>query len=229
MKSLPTLLTLARIALGPVIAGLILWAAAVLYSDRLVAGALYGASLVLFVLAAASDWLDGWLARKLDAVTPLGAALDHAADKVLIVCVLVALAYAALPLNLVAAAVIILGRDVAIAGLREGLSAQGRSLPVGQIGKWKAAAEMGGAGAFLGFQTTALLMAPVDIVLGLSWAAQGLLWIAAGLALLSAAFYVAALMRPASVEAAELNQVQQENRDQKNADGDKSGHSILES
>ncbi|HET9232355.1 MAG TPA: CDP-alcohol phosphatidyltransferase family protein, partial [Vitreimonas sp.] len=153
MKQLPTILTLFRIAMGPVIAGLILWAAAETYADRLLAGFIYALCLILFLLASATDWLDGWLARKFDAVTPLGAALDHTADKVLIVCVLVALAYAALPLGLVAATVLILGRDVAIAGLREGLSQSGRTLPVNQLGKWKAAAEMSGVAAFLGFQS----------------------------------------------------------------------------
>ena len=197
MKQLPTLLTLFRIAMGPVIAGLILWAASETFADRLLAGFIYAFCLILFVLAAITDWLDGWLARKYDAVTPLGAALDHTADKVLIVCVLVALAYAALPLGLVAAAVLILGRDVAIAGLREGLSQSGRALPVTQLGKWKAAAEMAGVGAFLGFKAAATLFAPASIVLGLDWAARILIWAAAALALISAVYYAMAAVKRA--------------------------------
>jgi cardiolipin synthase (CMP-forming) len=183
--------------MGPVIAALILWAADVVYSDRLLAGFIYALSLIVFLLAAATDWLDGYLARKLDAVTPLGAALDHAADKVLITCVLVALAYAALPLMLVAAAVLILGRDVAVAGLREGISAQGKTLPVSQLGKWKAAAEMAGVGAFLAFQAAAILFAPASVIVGLDWAARLLLWGAAALALISGAQYVGALLKRA--------------------------------
>ncbi|MGH6949323.1 MAG: CDP-alcohol phosphatidyltransferase family protein, partial [Vitreimonas sp.] len=162
--------------------------------DHLLAGFIYALALILFLLAAATDWLDGWLARKLDAVTPLGAALDHAADKVLITCVLVALAYAALPMGLVAAAVLILGRDVAVAGLREALSAQGRSLPVSPLGKWKAAAEMAGVGAFLAFQTAALLLLSATIVRGLWWAAHILIWAAAALALFSGTQYVQGLL-----------------------------------
>ena len=196
-SALPTILTLFRIAMGPVIAGLVLWAASELYIDRVLAGFVYALALIVFVLAAITDWLDGWLARKLDAVTPLGAALDHSADKVLIICVLVALAYAALPLQLVAAAVLIMGRDVAVAGLREGLSASGRGLPVSPLGKWKAAAEMAGVAAFLAFQSAALLFAPASVVLGLYWAALILIWTAAALALLSGAHYVAALARDA--------------------------------
>jgi CDP-diacylglycerol--glycerol-3-phosphate 3-phosphatidyltransferase len=146
----------------------------------------------LFGLAAASDWLDGWLARRLDAVTSLGAALDHAADKVLITCVLTALAYAALPMHLVAAAIIILGRDVAVAGMREALAAG--SLPVSAIGKWKAAAEMAGVGAFLAFEAAALFNQSASLVLGLNWAAQILLWAGAALALISGADYAAKLV-----------------------------------
>lgn len=195
-SALPTILTLFRIAMGPVIAGLVLWAASELYIDRVLAGFVYALALIVFVLAAITDWLDGWLARKLDAVTPLGAALDHAADKVLIICVLVALAYASLPLPLMAASVLILGRDVAVAGLREGLSAQGKALPVSQLGKWKAAAEMAGVAAFLAFQTMALRNESANLVLGLNWAALILIWTAAALALLSGAQYVAALVNP---------------------------------
>jgi len=194
-SNIPTLLTIFRIAMGPVIAGLILWAATVTYADPALASLIYLLCFVLFVLAAASDWLDGWLARKLDAVTPLGAALDHSADKVLITCVLLALAYAALPMQLVAAAVLILGRDVAVAGLREGIAAQGKTLPVSQLGKWKAAAEMAGVGAFLAFQTAALFQQSATLVIGLFWGARLLLWAAAVLALVSGAQYVAALLR----------------------------------
>jgi CDP-diacylglycerol--glycerol-3-phosphate 3-phosphatidyltransferase len=194
-SSLPIALTVFRMLMGPAIATLILWAASELYVDRLLAGFIFALALILFVLAALSDWLDGWLARKLDAVTPLGAALDHSADKVLITCVLVALAYAALPLMLVAAAVLILGRDVAVAGLREAIAAQNKTLPVSQLGKWKAAAEMAGVGAFLAFQACALLFAPASLILGLDWAARILLWMAAALALISGGQYLAVLMR----------------------------------
>lgn len=195
MSNLPTLLTIFRIAAAPAIAGLVLWASQIVHVNAQTAGLVYLAALVLFIAASLTDWLDGYLARKLDAVTPLGAALDHAADKVLITCVLVALAYAALPWMLVAAAVLILGRDVAVAGLREGISAQGKTLPVSDLGKWKAAAEMAGVGAFLAFQTAALMLAPQSVIIGLDWAARILLWAAAALALISGAHYLAVLTR----------------------------------
>ena len=196
-SALPTVLTLFRMIMGPGLAGLILWAGAVLYSDRALAGFLFAMTLVLFVLAAATDWLDGYLARKLDAVTSLGAALDHVADKVLIACLLLALAYTALPLDLAAAAVIIVGRDLAVAGLREGLSMSGGTLPVNALGKWKAAAEMAGVGAFLAYQGAALLLIPANVVLGLYWASQLLLWAAAIAALVSGAVYARAAAKRA--------------------------------
>jgi CDP-diacylglycerol--glycerol-3-phosphate 3-phosphatidyltransferase len=195
VSSIPTVLTVFRIAMGPVVAALVLWAASLLHKDPEIAGLIYALALILFVLAALTDWLDGYLARKWNAVTPLGAALDHAADKVLITCVLVALAYASLPMALVAASVIILGRDVAVAGLREGISAQGKTLPVSQLGKWKAAAEMAGVGGYLAFQTAVLLSAPLNVMLGLDWAARILIWSAAVLALISGAQYVATLLK----------------------------------
>ncbi len=181
--------------MGPVLGGLILWAGAVLYSDRALAGFLYTMTLVLFVLAAATDWLDGYLARKLDAVTPLGAALDHVADKVLIACMLTALAYAALPLDLAAAALIIVGRDLAVAGLREGISTSGKTLPVNGLGRWKAAAEMAGVGAFLAYQDAAILLVPANVVLGLHYAARLLIWAAAISALISGGVYARAAVR----------------------------------
>jgi CDP-diacylglycerol--glycerol-3-phosphate 3-phosphatidyltransferase len=190
-------LTISRMALGPVIAGLILTALTYVYTDRILAGLIYAVALVVFLIAAATDWLDGYFARKLNAVTPLGAALDHCADKVLIACTLLALAYAALPLDLVVAAVIVLGRDIAVAGLREGLSNSGRTLPVGSVGKWKAAAEMAGVGAFLAYAASALLTDSASIVVGLNYAARILLWAGAGLALISAGQYVGAAMKPA--------------------------------
>ncbi|MBI3439161.1 MAG: CDP-diacylglycerol--glycerol-3-phosphate 3-phosphatidyltransferase [Proteobacteria bacterium] len=189
MNGLPTALTLFRMIMGPVLAGMILWAGAVLYSDRPLAGLLFSMTLVLFVLAAATDWLDGYLARKLNAVTPLGAALDHVADKVLIACMLLALAYSALPLDLAAAAVIIVGRDLAVAGLREGLSNAGKTLPVNSLGRWKAAAEMAGVGAFLAYQGAAILLVSANVIVGLRAAAEILLWAAALIALISGAVY----------------------------------------
>lgn len=192
---LPMALTLARIAAGPIVAALVLWAESFVFADRALAAILYLGASALFILAALSDWLDGYLARKLNAVSPLGAALDHGADKVLAVCVLLALAYAAMPLNLVIAAILLLGRDVAVASLREGLSASGRAPPVGRLGKWKAALTMAGIAALLLMKGAALAAAPDSVFLALFYAAHALLWIAVALALWSGAGYAAAALK----------------------------------
>ena len=81
LHQLPNLLTLLRIGAVPV---LILF----LYDGR------YGAALVVFVIAGITDGLDGWIAKRFDAVTRLGSILDPLADKMLIVSTYVMLALA---------------------------------------------------------------------------------------------------------------------------------------
>ncbi|MDX2234746.1 MAG: CDP-diacylglycerol--glycerol-3-phosphate 3-phosphatidyltransferase [Hyphomonadaceae bacterium] len=200
-STLPNALTVARIVAAPVVAGLLFWASATIYaSGRDLPATLYAVALTLFVLAALTDWLDGALARRLNAATPLGAALDHAADKALVTACLVALAATSLPFDLVIAAAIILVRDVAVAGLREGLSLAGRALPVSPLGKIKTVMEMIGVGAAIAVQLAAFVVAdqgraiePLNV---LGFIARATLWAAAALALWSAAEYARAATRP---------------------------------
>ncbi|MES1156585.1 MAG: CDP-diacylglycerol--glycerol-3-phosphate 3-phosphatidyltransferase [Alphaproteobacteria bacterium] len=208
-NNLPMALTLFRMACGPIVAGLVLWGATLAYIDKSLAGLVFVCAGAIFILAALTDWLDGYIARSTGAVTPLGAALDHCADKVLITCAFVALcSLSTVPINLVIAAVLILGRDVAVAGLREGLSASGRALPVGALGKWKAAAEMIGVAALLLEQAAYLDHAPDLIYLAVAWTARAAIWGAVALALLSGYDYAAAAFAPkASVEPAEIDRV----------------------
>jgi phosphatidylglycerophosphate synthase len=85
-----------------------------------------------------------------------------------------------------------------VAGLREAIAGQGKTLPVSELGKWKATAEMAGVAAYLIFQTCALLGANYTIVLGLDWAARIMIWTAALLALVSGWLYLRTLLRPAT-------------------------------
>jgi CDP-diacylglycerol--glycerol-3-phosphate 3-phosphatidyltransferase len=187
----PTMLTAARIVAAPVVAALVLWAHESAFTLGPARSALiYTIAAALFIAAALTDLIDGWLARKLDAVTPFGAALDHAADKALVASALVALSYALFPLSLVAAALILIIRDIAVAGLREALAASGKAPPVGRIGKVKAFAEMAGVAAALCLPAAAYAAPPV--LDALSGAAHGFLWAAAVLALWSAALYLRA-------------------------------------
>ncbi len=132
--TVPTLLTWARIAAIPLIIGVyyVGWDAR---TQNLVATA-------MFVLFAATDWLDGWLARRLNQASAFGAFLDPVADKILICASLLVL----LEQDRVNAivALIIIGREIAISALREWMAHIGaaRSVAVHMIGKLKTVAQM---------------------------------------------------------------------------------------
>jgi CDP-diacylglycerol--glycerol-3-phosphate 3-phosphatidyltransferase len=190
MARLPMILTWSRIIAGPIIAAIVISAASLSFSDPQSSGLLFAGAAVLFVLAALTDWLDGALARKMGTVSPLGAALDHGADKVLTGTVLIALAYAALSADLVIAALLIVGRDALLAALREGFALSGRALPVSQGGKWKTGLLLTAIIALLAAQVSILLGGGEGVVAALSGAGRALLWAAAALALWSAAGYL---------------------------------------
>ena len=123
--NLPISLTILRIFFVPIVVVLLitkggnmdLWAVAV------------------FLLAAVTDLLDGYLARKRDQITTLGIVLDPIADKLLISAAFISLTQ----LHLVAAwmVVIIVGREVAVSGLRSIAAAAGFLLEVSELGKTK--------------------------------------------------------------------------------------------
>jgi CDP-diacylglycerol--glycerol-3-phosphate 3-phosphatidyltransferase len=97
---------------------------------------------VMFVVFAATDWLDGYLARKLNQVSAFGAFLDPVADKFLVcACVLVLVHLGRAD---VFVALIIIGREIAISALREWMAQIGasRSVAVHMIGKLKTTAQM---------------------------------------------------------------------------------------
>ena len=95
---------------------------------------------IIFGLAAATDWLDGHLARVTNQVTLLGKLLDPVADKLLVVAALVPL----VELDRVAAwiVVVIVGREFAVSGLRMIASAQGIHIAAADSGKYKMVAEI---------------------------------------------------------------------------------------
>jgi CDP-diacylglycerol--glycerol-3-phosphate 3-phosphatidyltransferase len=95
---------------------------------------------VLFVGASITDWLDGYLARKLKSVTLLGKLLDPIADKVLVSSVLIMF----IPMQLIEAlaVIILINRDVIIGGVRSIAASQGLIIDAGSIGKWKTTIQM---------------------------------------------------------------------------------------
>jgi CDP-diacylglycerol--glycerol-3-phosphate 3-phosphatidyltransferase len=132
--TLPTLLTWARIVAIPLIVGL--------YAMPWTIQLMNLVATVLFVVIALTDWLDGWLARKLNQTSSFGAFLDPVADKLLVCAALLIL----LQLDRVNAlvALVIIGREIAISALREWMAQIGasRSVAVHMLGKLKTTAQM---------------------------------------------------------------------------------------
>ena len=117
-----------RILLTPVVMVLLML-------DGSTAGALSAAALAVFVLAAATDMLDGVLARRWDVTTTLGSFLDTTADKLLVTGVLFALVAVERASPWIAA--LIVGREVAILGLRGVVAAEGTVMAPSRLGKLK--------------------------------------------------------------------------------------------
>lgn len=95
---------------------------------------------LLFILASITDWLDGYLARRLNSVSVMGKFLDPIADKVLVSSILIML----IPLEAIeaVAVVILINRDVIVGGIRSVAASQGQVIDAGQLGKWKTAIQM---------------------------------------------------------------------------------------
>ena len=128
LRSLPNQLTLLRIAAIPVICLLI-----VMGWDWL-----RWIALVLYVVAAVTDWLDGFLARRMNLGSDLGRMLDPIADKLLVGALLVTFAWTRdFSLWELPAAIAILMREIFVSGLREYLGNRSVTVPVTFLAKWK--------------------------------------------------------------------------------------------
>jgi CDP-diacylglycerol--glycerol-3-phosphate 3-phosphatidyltransferase len=94
-------------------------------------------ALILFIIASLTDWLDGYLARKLNQMTNFGKLMDPLADKVLVASALVCL----IPLRALPAwvVIVIITREFLITGLRQLAASQGVILPADPLGKHKTA------------------------------------------------------------------------------------------
>ncbi|AWF81543.1 CDP-diacylglycerol--glycerol-3-phosphate 3-phosphatidyltransferase [Microbulbifer sp. A4B17] len=146
----------------------------------------YIASAAIFAVAAITDWLDGYLARKLNQSTALGAFLDPVADKLMVATALVLLVgLHDNPLFAIAAAVIIC-REIAVSGLREWMAELGQrsSVAVSYVGKVKTTAQMAAILVLLAFDVREF---PVMETIGYL-----LLYIAAGLTLWTMVMYIRA-------------------------------------
>jgi CDP-diacylglycerol--glycerol-3-phosphate 3-phosphatidyltransferase len=175
--NMPNAITVGRIVSGPLLLLL------VLFPDP-TSSALIGAG---FLAVSLTDLLDGYLARRHGMVTRIGKLLDPLADKLLVMTALVLLlALDRIPLWGVPLIVAILGREIAVTGLRAMASLEGLVLHASSLGKWKT-----------GFQTAALTALIINFSwFGVSFHALGmaLLLLATGLTLWSGWDYFAAYL-----------------------------------
>ena len=131
-----------RIAITPLIAVLI-WIDEPPYGYQL--------ALALYTIASVTDYIDGYMARRLKVESPLGEMLDPIADKLLVAAVLLALANVTTSGWLfLTPALIILIREFMISGLREFLAKQNVSAPVTRLAKWKTTAQILALGFLMG-------------------------------------------------------------------------------
>ncbi|MBM4207862.1 MAG: CDP-diacylglycerol--glycerol-3-phosphate 3-phosphatidyltransferase [Gammaproteobacteria bacterium] len=178
--NLPTILTLIRIAFIPLLA-------VVFYLPWEHANV---ACTFIFFLAGITDWLDGYLARKMQLETTFGAFLDPVADKLMVAFVLVLIVQQQASPYLAVPAAIIIGREITIASLREWMAELGQrgTVKVSQIGKWKTMSQM---------LAISLLLYRKDLYgLPINQIGYGLLYIAAALTLWSMVNYLSAALKP---------------------------------
>ena len=169
-----TMITLARI-------GLILPFAAMFFVNAAWA---MPVALALFSIAAVSDFLDGYVARKRGEVSALGVALDPLADKLLIgAAILLLVRNGVIRDAAFVAALAILMREILVGGLREALGARGATLPVTQLAKWKTTAQLVAVSLLLAAAPGGVFGA------GLAPAANAALWFAAILTVITGAQY----------------------------------------
>lgn len=179
--NLPNTLSVARIFLVPVLVSVLLTK----FEGRLVLGLpVELVAAAIFGIASLTDWLDGYLARRRQQVTPLGQILDPLADKLLISATLISL----VQLDLVQSWMVgvIICREIAVTGLRNLAYARGVSMPASGLGKIKMASQV---------TAILLLMLGWERVPMLVTAGQGVMWVVLVTALVSAFKYFQAFQR----------------------------------
>jgi len=188
--NVPNLITLSRIILIPLIIALYYLPYELLSGH----GKNVAASSV-FILAAATDWLDGYLARRLNQMSAFGEFLDPVADKLIVAGALIILVY--LQRVDVLVALIIIGREIGISALREWMAkvGQAKSVAVAFIGKLKTVSQM---------VAIPLLLYHEELILGLpdaQWLGTVLINIAAVLTVASMLYYLRKALPYAAVRA----------------------------
>ena len=127
---------------------------------------LYWTTFILYVLAALSDWFDGFLARKYNACSKLGGVMDHIGDKLLVVNTFIMLALMMPVWFIVVPIIIMIARELYISGLREFLGTQKIEMPVPKarfsMGKIKTTLQMISIAALLLFLAIGTMITPTS-------------------------------------------------------------------
>lgn len=177
MITIPNILTFARIALIPVLV-------VFLFSDDVV---LRWWAFGLFAALAFTDYLDGYLARKLGQQSELGALIDPIADKVLVAALVVTLVGSGDIAGWdIAGAILILSREFLVSGLREYLSQRNLPLPVTNLAKWKTTVQLIAIGLYI---LPPLPISGQEVMISAIW------WLATALTLITGYGYLTSAMQ----------------------------------
>ncbi|GJP52335.1 hypothetical protein CLOM_g11463 [Closterium sp. NIES-68] len=189
VMTLPTMLTIARVVAVPAIIPAFFFTP--------------GIATTIFIMASITDWLDGYLARKMNCSSTFGAFLDPVADKLMVAAVLVLLCTEPAPTiaflpwalpswTIALPAIAMIGREIAMSAVREWAAGEGEKLrkvvAVSGYGKWKTATQMVAITILLAIRSPMLQLPVVGPLIGTSGVV--LLYTSAVLAVASFAIYI---------------------------------------
>lgn len=192
LLTIPTILTLGRVAAIPILIS-------TFYSNSWWATTL---TTSIFIVAAITDWLDGYIARKMRLGTPFGAFLDPVADKLMVAATLVLLctrplevgSFGEIPWLLPIPSIAIIGREITMSAVREWAASQNgkvlEAVAVNNLGKWKTATQMTALTILLATRDPSLVGSYILVPSGVA-----LLYISAGLSVWSLAVYMRKIWR----------------------------------
>jgi CDP-diacylglycerol--glycerol-3-phosphate 3-phosphatidyltransferase len=149
------------------------------------------AAMILFIVAASTDWIDGWWARRYQQVTKLGRILDPFVDKVIICGAMIALVGAPDSPIPPWMATLVVARELLVTSLRGMVEGKGGDFSAKQLGKWKMVAQCASVVAAL------LFLSYESAPDWLRWTTTVLLWISVILTVVSALEYVLVVIRGA--------------------------------
>ncbi|WP_286740738.1 MULTISPECIES: CDP-diacylglycerol--glycerol-3-phosphate 3-phosphatidyltransferase [Acinetobacter] len=142
--NIPNILTLARIILIPVFLLVAYWPPAIGFNETSPDVTRHIILTTIFVVAAVTDWFDGYLARTLNQTSAFGRFLDPVADKLMVAAALIVLVQWQPSISMAFAAIVIISREITVSALREWMAELGArtSVAVSTVGKYKTAFQM---------------------------------------------------------------------------------------